>query len=55
MVTELLPPGDEERMNYYCWYKGPWINSWAALILKDASCLQAFFHFLSGLEKFMKK
>jgi hypothetical protein len=55
MVMELLPPGDEERMNYCCWYKGQGINSWAALIFKDPSCLQTFFYFLSGLEEFMKK
>jgi hypothetical protein len=55
MIMELLPPGDEERMSYCCWYKGPRINSWAALIFKDPFGLQAFFYFFSGLEEFMKK
>jgi hypothetical protein len=55
VVMEFLPPGDEKRMSYCCWYRGPRINSWAALIFKDPFGLQAFFYFLSGLEEFMKK
>jgi hypothetical protein len=55
VVMEFLPPGDEKRMSYCCWYRGPRINSWAALIFKDPFCLQAFFYFLSRLEEFVKK
>jgi hypothetical protein len=55
MIMKLLPPGDEKRMNYLCWYKGPRINSWTALIFKDPSDLHVCFYFLSGLEEFVKK
>jgi hypothetical protein len=55
MIMKLLPPGNEKRMSYLFWYKGPSINGWTALIFKDTFGLQAFFYFLSGLEEFMKK
>jgi hypothetical protein len=55
MIMKLLPPGNEKRMSYWCWYKGPNINSWTALIFKDPFGLQVFFNFLFGLEEFMKK
>jgi hypothetical protein len=55
MVMELLPPGDKERMSYCCWCKEPGIKSWAALIFKDPSGLNALFDFLSRFEEFMKK
>jgi hypothetical protein len=55
VVMEFLPPGNKRGMSYWCWYKGPSINSWAALILKDSSGLQVFLDFLSGLEEFVKK
>jgi hypothetical protein len=52
---EFLPPGNKRGMSYWCWYKGPSINSWAALILKDSSGLHVYLDFLSGLEEFMKE
>jgi hypothetical protein len=55
MIMKLLPPGNKGRMSYCCWYKGPSINGWTALIFKDPFGLQVFFDFLSGLEEFMKK
>jgi hypothetical protein len=55
VVVKFLPPGNEKRMSYCCWYEGPSINSWTALIFKDPFGLQTFFYFFSGLEEFMKK
>jgi hypothetical protein len=55
VIKEFLPPGNKRGMSYWCWYKGPSINSWAALIFKDPSGLQVFFDFLSGLEEFVKE
>jgi hypothetical protein len=55
VIMEFLPLGNKRRMSYWYWYKGPSINSWAALILKDSSGLQVFLDFLSGLEEFVKE
>jgi hypothetical protein len=55
MIMKLLPPGGEKRMSYCCWCKGPGINGWATLILKDSSGLYAIFDFLSGFEEFMEE
>jgi hypothetical protein len=55
VVMEFLPPRDEKRVSYCCWYEKPGIKSWAALILKNPSGLNTLFDFLSGFEEFMKK
>jgi hypothetical protein len=55
MVMEFLPPGDEERVSYYCWCEKPGVKSWAAFILKNSSGLYAILNFLSGFEEFMKE
>jgi hypothetical protein len=55
VVMKFFPPRDEKRMSYCCWYRGPRINSWVALIFKEPFGLQAFFYLLSGLEEFKKK
>jgi hypothetical protein len=55
MVMELLPPEDKEWMSYCCWCENPGIKSWAALIFKDPSGLNALCDFLSGFEEFMKE
>jgi hypothetical protein len=55
VIMEFLPPGNKRGMSYRCWYKGPSINSWTALIFKDSSGLQVFFDFLSGLEESVKE
>jgi hypothetical protein len=55
MVMELLPPGDKERVSYCSWCEKSGINSWAALVFKDPSGLNALFDFLPGFEEFMKK
>jgi hypothetical protein len=55
MVMEFLPPSNKERVSYCYWCEKPGINSWAALVFKDPSGLNALFDFLSGFEKFVKK
>jgi hypothetical protein len=52
---EFLPPGDEERVSYYCWCEKPGVKSWAAFILKNSSGSYAILDFLSGFEEFMKE
>jgi hypothetical protein len=55
MIMKLLPPGGEKRMSYCYWCKGPGIDGWTALVLKDPSGLYVIFNFLSGFEEFMEK
>jgi hypothetical protein len=55
VIMEFLPLENKRRMGYCCWYKGPSINSWAALILKGSSGLHVFLDFLSGPEEFVKE
>jgi hypothetical protein len=56
MIMKFLPPRSERRMSGCYWYKRPGcINSCAALVLKDPSCLHGFLDILSGLEEFMKE
>jgi hypothetical protein len=55
MVMELLPPGDKERVSYYCWCEKPVIKSWAAVVFKDPSGLNVHCDFLSGFKELMKK
>jgi hypothetical protein len=55
VVMEFLPPGDEERVSYYCWCEKPSVKSWVAFILKNSSSLYAILDFLSGFEEFMKE
>jgi hypothetical protein len=55
MVMEFLPPSSKEGVNYCYWCEKPGINSWAALVFKDSSGLNALFDFLSGFEEFVNK
>jgi hypothetical protein len=55
MVMKFLPPGNKERVSYYYWCESLGIKSWAALIFRDPSGLNALSDFLSGFEEFMKK
>jgi hypothetical protein len=55
VVMEFLPPGNNKRMSYCCWCEKPSIKSWAAVVFKDPSGLNAFCDFLSGFEELMKK
>jgi hypothetical protein len=55
MVMELLPPGDKEGVSYCCWCEKPGIKSWAAVVFKDPSGLNALCDFLSRFEELMKK
>jgi hypothetical protein len=55
VVIEFLPPGDEERVSYYCWCENPGVKSWGGFILKNSSGLYDVLNFLSGFEEFMKE
>jgi hypothetical protein len=56
VIMKFLPPGNERSMSDCYWHKKPGcINSCAALVLKNPSCLHGFLDILSGLEEFMEE
>jgi hypothetical protein len=56
VIMKFLPPRNEIRMSDCYWHKRPGcINSCAALVLKNPSCLHGFLDILSGLEEFMEE
>jgi hypothetical protein len=56
VIMKFFPRRNERRMSDCYWHNRlGCINSYAALALKNPSCLHGFLDILSGLEEFMEE